>query len=93
LGIQIEFQGAKEALTGRLAGKSPDLTDAVEQFAFSRLSLQKRIALVLAGVFKGTPEQFMEASQELVFYAETDFAVPYKEPRKALDITMADVIT
>lgn len=57
---------------------SEDLQDAVATFAFSRLEKRNRIALILAGIFGGEAEQYLDKADEIAYYGDHDFAVPYK---------------
>jgi len=94
MGILHEYQAAKEELTTQNMIHSYEIQQALEEFAFSRLSKRDRIALVLYGIIgQGTVEQYFGIADELQFYVSTDFAVPYKKPQKALDITIQDIIS
>jgi hypothetical protein len=94
MGILIDYQEAKAKLGTRTVDGSVDtqLGDALEQFAFSRLPKRNRIALVLVGIYGGEAEQHLQAADEIAFYATVDFAVPYAPPKKALDISLDDVL-
>lgn len=54
------------------------LNEAVETFAFSQLQKRNRIALILANVFGGDAESYLAQAEEIEFYADKNFAVPYK---------------
>jgi hypothetical protein len=87
----IEYPGVKRGPGGR-SEKTKELNDAVEDFAFNRLPRYKKIALVLAGIFGGPVEQYYKAAKELGFYVDLDFAIPYKPPVTAIDVTMEDIL-
>ena len=73
----IDFQEAKERLNSPKSA-TEDLTAAVETFAFSRLPDQHRVALILAGMFGGDAETYLERAGELMIYAASNFSIPYK---------------
>ena len=97
MGILIDFEEAKARLiapTARSAdaGTTTSLTDAVASFALSQMPKRNRVALVLAGIFGGEAEQHLEQADEVLFYAATDFTVPYKAPAKFSDVVMGDIL-
>lgn len=83
MGVLIDFQEAKNKLTAVDSTKlgssvNEDLNNAVAMFAFSRLEKRNRVSMILAGVFGGEPEQYLDKADEVAQYAASDFAVPYK---------------
>ena len=55
-----------------------ELTNAVENFTFAQLPARNRIALILAGVYGGEAEAYLEKIDEFAFYAQSDFKIPYR---------------
>jgi hypothetical protein len=94
-GILIDFQEAKDALfTARPNPvEESSLTDAVEAFAFAQLPKRNRIALVLAGIYGGDAESQLDSADQIGYYMQNDFTVPYKEPVAAVDATLADILS
>ena len=84
-------------MSGQSALQTPanttELIDAVETFAFSQLPKRNRIALVLAGIFGGEAETYLDKADEIEFYASANFAIPYRAPKNTLDTTMGDVLS
>ena len=95
MGILVDFQEAKAALTAKrnapLEATDSNLTTALETFAFSRLEKRNRVALVLAGIFGGDAEQYLLRADEIIWYANVDFAVPYTPRKLAIDLTAKDI--
>ena len=105
MGILVDFQEAKAALvagkqnanTSSQLENSTDsitntpLTKALETFAFSRLEKRNRVALILAGIFGGEAEQYLLRADEIIWYANVDFAVPYTPRKLAIDLTAEDI--
>lgn len=97
-GILLDFQEAKESLlTKRTAGPDPaaneSLNDAIEAFAFSKLSKRNRIALVLAGIFGGEAENQLDNADQISYYMQADFTIPYKVPKIGADLTLQEVLS
>jgi len=61
-------------------------------FALSQMPKRNRVAMVLAGIFGGEVEQYLEQADEILFYASTDFTAPYKAPVKFSDVVMGDIV-
>ena len=64
---------------------------ALETFAFSRLEKRNRVALVLSGIFGGEAEQYLSRADEIIYYADADFAIPYLPRKLAVDLTAEDI--
>jgi hypothetical protein len=95
MGILIDFQKAKEALVNPIVQVTPtsnDLIDAISAFTLSQMPKRNRVAIILAEIFGGDPESRLDAADEIIFYADTDFTTPYKIPIKAIDATIGDVV-
>ena len=96
MGILVDFEEAKAKLVNRqntteLGSTNSQLTTAIETFAFSRLEKRNRVALVLAGIFGGEAEQYLLRADEIIRYANVDFAVPYMPRKLAIDLTAEDI--
>jgi hypothetical protein len=96
MGILVDFEEAKAKLVNRQNTTEPlstdsQLTTAIETFAFSRLEKRNRVALVLAGIFGGEAEQYLLRADEIIWYANVDFAIPYTPRKLAIDLTAEDI--
>ena len=96
MGILVDFEEAKARLVNKqnipaLNSTDSQLTTAIETFAFSRLEKRNRVALVLAGIFGGDAEQYLLRADEIIWYANVDFAVPYTPRKLAIDLTAEDI--
>jgi len=91
-GILIDFQEAKARLTASPI-QTNDLEDAVEQFAFAQLAKRDRIALVLAGIYGGDAESQLENADQIEYYMQGDFTVPYKAPVPVAEATMSEILS
>ena len=97
MGILVDFEEAKAKLVNRqnttaeLRSTDSQLTTAIETFAFSRIEKRNRVALVLAGIFGGEAEQYLLRADEIIWYANVDFAVPYTPRKLAIDLTAEDI--
>ena len=96
MGILVDFEEAKARLVNKqnipaLNSTDSQLTTAIETFAFSRLEKRNRVALVLAGIFGGEAEQYLLRADEIIWYANVDFAVPYTPRKLAIDLTAEDI--
>lgn len=79
MGILVEFQDAKQKLLGETnSADTTELTNAVENFTFAQLPSRNRIALILAGVYGGEAEAYLEKIDEFAEYAQSDFKIPYR---------------
>lgn len=78
MGAVIDFQEAKKRLETPIAELNPNLNDAVETFAFSRLSAKCRVTLILSGIFGGEPDSYLDKVDDILYYSGTNFSVPYK---------------
>ena len=96
MGILVDFEEAKARLVNKqnipaLNSTDSQLTTAIETFAFSRLEKRNRVALVLASIFGGEAEQYLLRADEIIWYANVDFAVPYTPRKLAIDLTAEDI--
>jgi hypothetical protein len=80
MGILVEFQEEKAKLLDSSAAttNTTELTNAVENFTFAQLPPRNRIALILAGVYGGEAEAYLEKIDEFAEYAQSDFKIPYR---------------
>ena len=92
MGILIDFKEAKAKLTDSQTSTSinPDLDAALESFAFAQQSKRHRIALVLAGIYGGEAEDHLLNADQIDYYMQGDFSIPYKAPEEP---TMADILS
>jgi len=96
MGILVDFQEAKAALTASknaIPSETTDsiLTAALETFAFSRLEKRNRVALILAGMFGGEAEIYLSKADELIPYSDKNFEIPYVAPTTAINFTAEDI--
>ena len=94
MGILVDFQEAKAKLTEPATiPPSDDLSAAVEQFAFAQLPKRNRIALVLAGIYGGDAESQLENADQISYYMDGDFTIPYKAPKPLTEATIEEVLS
>lgn len=94
MGILIDYQEAKAKLNQpRPVTSVPNaLEDAIASFALSQMSKRNRVALILSEIFGGDPENLLDKADEVIYYASSDFTLPYKVPVKASDLTIGDIV-
>ena len=93
-GILIDFQEAKAKLTEPATiAPSEDLNDAVEAFACAQLAKRNRIALVLAGIYGGDAETQLDNADQVSYYMQNDFTIPYKAPKPLTEATIEEVLS
>jgi hypothetical protein len=93
VGILIDFKEARAALSVGPQTVTEDLNDAVEAFAFAQLPKRNRIALVLAGVYGGEAEAQLAQADEISYYMQADFTIPYKAPKPMTEATIEEIIS
>ena len=80
MGILLDFQEAKEKLTAvRSVSTDSQMSDALETFAFSQMPKRERVAIILSNLLGGDAEEFLHCADELIPYADKDFAIPFKQ--------------
>jgi hypothetical protein len=90
----VDFQEAKAKLTEPATiAPSDDLSDAVEAFAFAQLPKRNRIALVLAGIYGVDAESQLENADQISYYMDGDFTIPYKAPKPLTEATIEEVLS